>query len=1190
MFDSDFIAAFPKRLGFSVACLMGAALPMLSVSSFANQPPVWQTKALPPANEGGFMNARLLAQDESKDLSFALRDGPQWVQVTERGIMTYRPDYEAAGQHAVTLVVNDGEHEVPITLEIIVRHVNQKPTLNNKPKPSVQEGELWQFSPDVQDLDGQTVSLALENAPQGMKVTGRTIEWQVDYHSEGSHQFNLILDDGEGKASMPIKLDVEQVNQKPSWKGFKLPKSQEAQALRIKLKAVDIDNDPLSYTLLKGPEGALIEGNVLVWQPGYQSAGSHAVEIVAQDAEGSATYKGTWKITNTNRLPELATLDLPSAKEGEAFSTKLLATDPDGEQVAFSLSSELHNLKLSESGVLSFQPDYDQSGTYSLDVNLNDGKGSTTQSIALIIENTNRAPVATTLSLPNAKESEAYEVSLPFEDPDADSLVYTLVSAPEGVQLVGDKLLWQPDFDSAGDYEIRVSVSDGELTTESTLSLTAENTNREPEILSEPIKAAEEDSAYLYQPVLDDLDGDELTLKLVKGPKGMRLEGEQLTWTPGFEQAGSVDVELQAFETRNPKAAASQRFVIEVANTNRLPVFAGVVVPKAKENKPFTLQLKAVDPDKQRVSFAADVPPEGLTISESGLVQWTPSYEQSGNYELTVSAHDGEAVVSTIINLDVENTNRKPTILSKPELTLSEGELYEYAMQTEDLDGDNLTFSLVKKPQGASIQEGILGWAPTYEQAGLHPIVMSVSDGESTVEQAFSLKVANTNRAPSWTEPEMEATQLKENKPWGLTLKATDPDRDTVRFSLQTPVDGLKLQGNKLSWKPDFTQAGEHEIVLEATDGSLAEIQTLVLGVENTNRSPRIISKGVVKAAEDQPYRYDLGVVDADEEDQGNLMIELVQGPEGMTVLDHTLSWVPDFESAGSHQVVIKVTDGDLSAEQSYSIKVANTNRAPVFESEPVMYSDENSQYLYEVIASDPDGQPSRLTLVNAPQGFSFDGKTLSFDADFNSAGDYAIVLRATDGQLSTDQAFTVSINNVNRLPVFVSEPSTYGYESLDYRYTLDATDEDGEHLRFTLINGPQGLSLDANELKWRPGFEQSGYYDVIVAVSDGIDTVQQSFFLEVENTNREPEFVAVPDQQIRVKKNWLQPLVAQDADGEPVSFKLIHAPMGMVINEENALVWKPAALDAGKHTVILAATDGDLKVRQHFDLNVITK
>lgn len=142
-----------------------------------------------------------------------------------------------------------------------------------------------------------------------------------------------------------------------------------------------------------------------------------------------------------------------------------------------------------------------------------------------------------------------------------------------------------------------------------------------------------------------------------------------------------------------------------------------------------------------------------------------------------------------------------------------------------------------------------------------------------------------------------------------------------------------------------------------------------------------------------------------------------------------------------------------------------------------------------------PDGSTATLsdpTIVNP-----------TFDVDI--AGAYVVQLIVNDGSLNSDSD-TVVINAyelapANRNPEITSTPLTTADIGELYTYDVEATDQDGYPLTFSLTQAPTGMTIDIGTglIEWTPDNAQIGQHDVTVRVEDALGAYDtQSFTITV--------------------------------------------------------------------------------------------
>ena len=227
-----------------------------------------------------------------------------------------------------------------------------------------------------------------------------------------------------------------------------------------------------------------------------------------------------------------------------------------------------------------------------------------------------------------------------------------------------------------------------------------------------------------------------------------------------------------------------------------------------------------------------------------------------------------------------------------------------------------------------------------------------------------------------------------------------------------------------------------------------------------------------------------------------------------------------DFETLDNYSVEITVADQDgLSHKQSFSIQIMDANEAPSAIQLSANTIAENSAIGSEVgtlSASDVDASQTFTYTIGENENFEISGDNLVSKTifDYEAQNSYSVEITVSDqAGLSHKQSFTIQVVDVNEAPVFTSEAITEGIEAVEYVYTIECMDIDGDAISLLAIEKPEWLSLVDNgdgtyTLSGIP--VQGGSYHVVLEASDSEFTVQQEFDIEVELvTGIESDFTA---------------------------------------------------------------------------------
>jgi hypothetical protein len=129
--------------------------------------------------------------------------------------------------------------------------------------------------------------------------------------------------------------------------------------------------------------------------------------------------------------------------------------------------------------------------------------------------------------------------------------------------------------------------------------------------------------------------------------------------------------------------------------------------------------------------------------------------------------------------------------------------------------------------------------------------------------------------------------------------------------------------------------------------------------------------------------------------------------------------------------------------------------------------------------------------------------------------------------------------------------------------------DPDNDDLSFEIVQGMG--AIEGSRLIIEPGYEDYGFYTIVVSASDGRGgSANASFDLLVTDTNRPPEF-NIPDQTTIVSRTLRLDLrqFSSDPDGDYLRYELIYGP-GVLTGSIYSFI--PEEL--GSNTVMLSAND----------------
>ena len=695
--------------------------------------------------------------------------------------------------------------------------------------------------------------------------------------------------------------------------------------------------------------------------------------------------------------------------------------------------------------------------------------------------------------------------------------------------------------------------------------------NGKPVFSSTPVTNAARNQLYRYDAVATDPNSDPLTYGIVSGPEGMTVHPKlgAVVWVPSIDQVGSHSVVISVRDDKGE--VALQQFTIEVLQSNATPSITSTAPVTGAVDNAFVYEVQAQDADGDSLTFALDTKPTGMNIDPAtGRIAWTPASNQAGNQNVVVDVSDGRGGRSTqafTVAVAAVGTNSAPVFTSTPRPRAFAGHLYGYAPVATDANGDGLTYSLVSGPAGLILNSNnLLEWTPTFAQAAAktHAVSIKVSDGKGgEATQTFDITVGTEiiNDPPVITSnPRLVAI---ENQTYVYDLKAFDADADPLLWSLELGPAGMSIDPvlGTLRWTPQDDQMGANSVVVTVTDLALQKsTQRFVIDVRCSNQGPAILSIPLTSAIADRVYLYPVRAVDPE---QDVLLYDLTSSPAGMSINPVTgvIRWNPATTQIGLHDIVITATDSSGAVgRQLYKIKVSSPtdkldpndpdsppigNRPPLITSTPVFSAEVEAVYEYPVTAVDPDGDDIRFSAALMPSGMTIDATTgvIRWTPTAAQAGEYTLIITVTDSNNAVATQGFILVAAVNQPPVITSQPVRTLTAGAQYRYSVKATDPEGDALSYSLDNAPSGMSIDRfGRILWQSAASNTAPQAVTVRVSDSRGkSVTQSFTITMTADTEAPKvsllirsgnFTFTGDGQVNVNTSYTVTVLATDNVG----------------------------------------------------------
>ena len=225
--------------------------------------------------------------------------------------------------------------------------------------------------------------------------------------------------------------------------------------------------------------------------------------------------------------------------------------------------------------------------------------------------------------------------------------------------------------------------------------------------------------------------------------------------------------------------------------------------------------------------------------------------------------------------------------------------------------------------------------------------------------------------------------------------------------------------------------AGDMEITLNGLNGTLTSANFVTSGV---NHAPTDISLVGTSVAENSTAGTVVGTLSGTDSDAGDTSTFSIVSPNGMFAINGNNLVVAgpiDYEGGATEQVTVRVTDASgATYDEVFNIGITDANDAPTVTSGTTGSVAENAAHstvVYQATATDPDAGTTIAWSLSGNDAISFtidsNGQVrLNNSANYEAKSSYSINVIATDGgSLSSSQAVTIGVTDVNEAPVITS-------------------------------------------------------------------------------------------------------------------------------------------------------------------------
>ncbi|MFN9851032.1 MAG: putative Ig domain-containing protein, partial [Planctomycetota bacterium] len=630
-----------------------------------------------------------------------------------------------------------------------------------------------------------------------------------------------------------------------------------------------------------------------------------------------------------------------------------------------------------------------------------------------------------------------------------------------------------------------------------------------------------------------DLPDDSVTLSIDRGAAGLFLDTNTSTlrWTPSEEQGPAI-YPVTLLATDRDGRTATRSFSIQVREVNRAPVLAPIGSIRVNSGRNVSFIPSASDPDLPantlRYTVVGTPPPGAIVDPVTGRFTWTsPVNASDSSYSFALQVTDtGNPPLSDLQSVSIQVT-QGPIVLVEGDRFLTSHE-----------------FPFV-------LQDGTTHLRLAYEN-----LQFDISDPDS-MKDAFELAILDPEGRPVA----------------GVTASNSDGTANRTELQPALIASGTTNQPDSAStgrWTVDVSHlptgfVGTIVVRLVNNDSDNATQVSILPQLEQLVAPEAITRNRVIAVRELAPPRDTPSRVYTEQD-----WLHLTDVTPSITIAyDATLY---DTNTRRIQAGLTLTNRGSFPFHGPLLVAVSDLSLANVRVANFAGYLPSLSDRFQDAAIVSLRGSP--YLDLTSPPGLK-PGESTRFLLDFEN-----------DSVITSNERFAYRITvlgSLNRAPLFTTTPPPAARPDKQYIYPSVAIDPDRDPVRYALISGPPGLSIqpETGIVAWTPTRFDVGSHSVTIQAIDPLQAIAtQTFSIIVPNSNsinRPPIWISSPVVDAYVGNPYQYDGQASDPDDDALTYSLVFGPTGLNIDSlRGDVFWTPTASDFGRtHSVVLQVSDG---------------
>jgi len=973
------------------------------------------------------------------------------------------------------------------TIAVSFSRINTAPVANETNVYTDEDVKVTGYM-EATDIDGDSLTYQITVPPtkgSALVVDENTGEfiYRPGLNYSGTDTITFTASDGK-KTSNPgnVKIHINAVNDVPT--AFSQHVETEiSKTIEITLNAIDMDQDPLKFDIVKPPEKGKISGNApnLIYEPFYASQAIDMFYFTASDSK-STSYSATVTISIVNPDADFrCDEDTPFT-----YTFQNLQTD----ETCIIVQPPEHGSIIVNGRDIVFTPALNYSGNDQF-VYTSESM-SNHETIIIYVRPINDVPIIEVPSSLTMLEDETISFSVIVTDVDDEPFV-TIDQPPNG-EIIGEipDLQYRPIAGFTGSDEITIHARDSKESIQKTLRITIEPKNIAPVAYKDTFQTLE-DQSLSAKLNASDANNDSLYFLLTENPSNGQVtivdpHTGAFIYTPNKNFNDTDKFLFKAYD--GILDSNIETITIKIEPVNDPPIafdgqislledsyIAGKLVgydPDGNVGKPLTFQIV-------KQSTLGNV---NITNHSTGDFVYKASDNQYGqdSFEFVVIDGDNSAYTSLAgMNVYITPVNDAPRVFGDEVFTTENTPVSITLTATDvDHDADQMHYQITQQPENGYVTQidNRLTYTPDPDFWGDDAIKYIVSDGALISNEAQIKVYVGVNKADVFT---LEDHAVDFSLP-------THDQTGTLTFTIIKEPENGQLTGSAsdFTYTPNENFNGDDSLKYAINGGTPYNFKIYV----RPENDPPVISdiNRTIELQEDTPLTITLIASDVENNRLEYFISESPsQGVLISTEFANSYIYSPHVNFNGKDWLYYQVNDGMHNAFGRIILNVIPVNDPPVAINDSVNTMEE-SPVSINLSGTDIESDDLIFEIVKFPE-YGILSDTHEYTPQYDYFGKDYLFFRVYDGKEWSESAeIVINIENINDPPIVVSSTIEVDMSGVAYG-RLQFKDPDNDILACTISSqGTKGMAVLSNPM--------SGDY-IYFADVDKVGVDQFEFFVD---------------------------------------------------------------------------------------------